>query len=410
MEVLTKKKVPSGVWRGAEIVADNGESYTVRHYRRPGVLSDVVEKVSVEAVRPCPPRGNGPVIWDVGDIVEVLDNGYWKTAEIQQVMDGGYYHIHLIGSIDEFRVEKSSIRARQEWLDNRWVLIEKDSGIRKDMICRAFKKDHAHYGLESAISKSRKRLSPDNSAFVEAQPECVQKRRAIEKDELEIMHGDSYSFNGKVDTCADPRENQVKHNVEILTKKRTAFNNADHKNQDNARCLPRTSGSEDCISSVSSIASCSVINAIPERLLSHSSAGCSQDSDSLCSDAESFECFGVEGGVSACQSKGEYALRVHERELDTYRYILEALYESGPLSWEQEAILTNLRIRLYVSNDEHLMELRRLKSIGNLQDMYRHVSLTATCAKMMLWLANSLLASRKGHHLCLLLADKAIGV
>lgn len=239
MEVLTKKKVPSGVWRGAEIVADNGESYTVRHYRRPGVLSDVVEKVSVEAVRPCPPRGNGPVIWAVGDIVEVLDNGYWKTAEIQQVMDGGYY-IHLIGSIDEFRVEKSSIRARQEWLDNRWVLIEKDSGIRKDMICRAFKKDHAHYGLESAISKSRKRLSPDNSAFDEAQPECVQKRRAIEKDELEIMHGDSYSFNGK--------------------------------------------------------------------------------------------------------------------------------------------------------------------------DMCRHVSLTATCAKMMLWLANSLLASRKGHHLCLLLADKAIGV
>lgn len=127
VEVLTKKKVPSGVWRCAEIVADNGESYTVRHYRRPGVLSDVVEKVSVEAVRPCPPRGNDLVIWAVGDIVEVLDSGYWKTAEIQQVMDGGYYHIHLIGSIDEFRVEKSSIRARQEWLDNGWVLIEKVS-------------------------------------------------------------------------------------------------------------------------------------------------------------------------------------------------------------------------------------------------------------------------------------------
>jgi len=127
VEVLTEKKVPSGVWRCAEIVVDDGDSYTIRYYSRPGVLSEVVEKVSVETVRPCPSIGNGPVVWGVGDIVEVLDNGYWKATEIQQVMEGGYYHIHLVGSIEEFRVEISSVRTRQEWRDNKWIKIEKVS-------------------------------------------------------------------------------------------------------------------------------------------------------------------------------------------------------------------------------------------------------------------------------------------
>lgn len=145
------------------------------------------------------------------------------------------------------------------------------------------------------------------------------------------------------------------------------FSNANHKNQDDAKCRARALESEECISTVSSCASCSFVNASPDRLLSPFSAGCSQDSDSLCSDAESFERFGNQEALDACQSEGEYALRAHERELYTYRYILEALYASGPLSWEQEIILTNLRIKLYVSNDEHLMELRRLKSIGNLR-------------------------------------------
>uniref|UniRef100_A0A7C9E8Y5 Agenet-like domain-containing protein n=1 Tax=Opuntia streptacantha TaxID=393608 RepID=A0A7C9E8Y5_OPUST len=50
VEVLTEKKVPSGVWRCAEIVVNDGDSYTIRYYSRPGVLSEVVEKVSVETV------------------------------------------------------------------------------------------------------------------------------------------------------------------------------------------------------------------------------------------------------------------------------------------------------------------------------------------------------------------------
>ncbi|KAI3522735.1 hypothetical protein L1887_00768 [Cichorium endivia] len=53
---------------------------------------------------------------------------------------------------------------------------------------------------------------------------------------------------------------------------------------------------------------------------------------------------------------------IHRLELHAYRSTLEALYASGPLSWEKEALLTNLRINLHISNDEHLTELRNLIS------------------------------------------------
>eukprot|EP01018_Ginkgo_biloba_P026189 Gb_31893 [translate_table: standard] len=61
-------------------------------------------------------------------------------------------------------------------------------------------------------------------------------------------------------------------------------------------------------------------------------------------------------------SEAEVSQRVHELELYAYRSALRAFYASGPLSWDQEVLLTNLRLSLHVSNDEHLHELRCLCS------------------------------------------------
>lgn len=58
----------------------------------------------------------------------------------------------------------------------------------------------------------------------------------------------------------------------------------------------------------------------------------------------------------------DVAARIHRLELRAYRCTLEAFYASGSLSWEQEALLTNLRITLHITNDEHLRELRNLIS------------------------------------------------
>ncbi|KAL0323916.1 UNVERIFIED_CONTAM: hypothetical protein Scaly_2358700 [Sesamum calycinum] len=82
-----------------------------------------------------------------------------------------------------------------------------------------------------------------------------------------------------------------------------------------------------------------------------------QETDTLCSDAESCYGSGSERKSSSLPLKESRRL-----ELRAYRRTLEALYASGPLSWEQEALLTNLRIMLHISNDEHLMELKHLIS------------------------------------------------
>ncbi|CAN6806312.1 unnamed protein product [Brassica oleracea] len=57
---------------------------------------------------------------------------------------------------------------------------------------------------------------------------------------------------------------------------------------------------------------------------------------------------------------------VHMLELDEYRSSIERLHASGPnITWEQETWITNLRLRLNISNEEHLMQIRILISDDN---------------------------------------------
>lgn len=60
--------------------------------------------------------------------------------------------------------------------------------------------------------------------------------------------------------------------------------------------------------------------------------------------------------------RDELAANVHELELHAYRSTVQAFHASGPLSWEQESLLTNLRLSLNISNEEHLLHLRHLLS------------------------------------------------
>ncbi|XP_057248544.1 uncharacterized protein LOC125495259 [Beta vulgaris subsp. vulgaris] len=267
-------------------------------------------------------------VWSEGDVVEVLDNkGYWRESMINEVMEDGFYFVWVFDSARHLIVEKTSVRARQEWKDKKVA----DQSVH-------------------VLSKSLKRSSPDYASADKAysKSKCVQKRRLLVDKEvdLDVIHGDAYSFTGKVD-----------NNVQITTDKKT-IGDSNGKGKSRKHEL-----NDDCSSTASSVASCSITSAaIPDdsRLLSHSSAGCSQDQDhsvSLSSEAESYSLdLGEEEEVSSD----------HELKLHGYRCVLELLYKSGPLSWQQEIELTKLRLKLSVSNDEHLAELRRLKSSRNL--------------------------------------------
>ncbi|XP_021280688.1 uncharacterized protein LOC110413972 [Herrania umbratica] len=130
-------------------------------------------------------------------------------------------------------------------------------------------------------------------------------------------------------------------------------NTAPHRLHDSSRPLWSTEDSDRC-----SVASCS-FNGVADYAgqVSHKSSENTSDN----SDAES-------SFPSLCGKKDlplspqDVIVDVHQLELRAYKSTVEALYASGPLTWEQESLLTNLRLSLNISDEEYLLQLRHLLS------------------------------------------------
>jgi hypothetical protein len=100
-----------------------------------------------------------------------------------------------------------------------------------------------------------------------------------------------------------------------------------------------------------SVASCSVND--PDRLYGNARGAAAFPDDAMSSCPF----------TSGTEEEGDdEPVDVHALELEAYRSTTRALYASGPLTWEQESLLTNLRMSLNISNEEHLRQLRRLLS------------------------------------------------
>jgi len=126
---------------------------------------------------------------------------------------------------------------------------------------------------------------------------------------------------------------------------------------------PRPRLTEDC-NLISSVASCRSNGSVDSS--SHKFQK-PLDNTSHNSDAESsFLSFSVIKRLTPCFEQKQVA-EIHELEFHAYRSTVQALYASGPLSWEQESLLTNLRLSLNISDEEHLLHLRRLLSTQVLQ-------------------------------------------
>ncbi|KAF9686911.1 hypothetical protein SADUNF_Sadunf02G0039100 [Salix dunnii] len=104
-------------------------------------------------------------------------------------------------------------------------------------------------------------------------------------------------------------------------------------------------------SNPSSVASCS-----PNGFVDSSSHRFQKplDNTSHNSDAESsFLSFPVIKRLTPCFEQMQDA-EIHELEFHAYRSTVQALYASGPSSWDQESLLTNLRLSLNISDEELL--------------------------------------------------------
>ncbi|KAK8525018.1 hypothetical protein V6N13_016011 [Hibiscus sabdariffa] len=290
VEVLTKKEVPTGAWRCAEIISGNGHTYSVMYGWFPANReAGTVERVPRKAIRPCPPPTNGTDVWVPGDIVEVFDDLCWKPAVIVSVFGGNNFSVRILGSNRELEVHRSRLRVRQSWEGGKWFLVGKGS---------------------SNSSPKRKRSSigfPDAGG---------QKKRAIEKG----------SFDGKRIIVRLPSQ---------ASKKVDAF--VSPNNTLGERCTPssfyRIDDTSDTLSCASSVGSCSGLgnNLSPTYVTN----GC-ENLEDYCSDADSYHERKREECSNGFTSEG-LEMDLHRSELHAYQQTLEALYVSGPLTWEEEA-------------------------------------------------------------------------
>ncbi|CAL5443208.1 unnamed protein product [Camellia sinensis] len=401
VEVLSKNEVPSGSWRCAEIICGNGHNYTVRYEMDPGATDEaIVERVSRKSIRPCPPPVKLSENCVPGDVVEVFQNFSWKMATVSKVLGRNCFLVRLLGSSHEFKVSKVDLRVRQSWQGGKWFVIGKQgvgnckdgkcserSTLKYNQLSSQVKKTNRGMNFpvnkelcaaksnnnfqESHIVSSRtlKRGLPDCYSQVDAPARTSQKFKVIAKEGRCrcLLAAYPSPLPEKIYAVLSHREMQGEKNCYTSFNSRTThFTKVDVERE-------KPSGAVGCLHAISlepndadnitcSVASCSITSNDSFKLRCNFSRGPVEDTEGDCSDAESVCHRGFKEGNCFLPSQVELAEEIHRLELDAYRCTIEALHALGPLSWEQETLVTNLRLSLNISNDEHLMELRNLVS------------------------------------------------
>ncbi|KAL6996548.1 hypothetical protein U1Q18_006682 [Sarracenia purpurea var. burkii] len=374
VEVFSKNEIPTGSWLCAEIISGNGHTYSIRYGRLMTASEATVERVPRKVIRPCPPPADDAEDdWVPGNHVEAFQNMSWKTATIVKALGGNNFLIRLLGESREFRAHRSLLRVRMYWQDDKWSMIgqgdahctvsmkKKHADANKKLYvggdCLQFEKNRGVMD-DCFFTKKRKKVSAVGSTYIEAHDIAVQKVRAIEKDvgPKQIYAENISPLRKKVDAYISPQETicgkYLHTNFHVET---TGFSEIDTgrwtSNEFNDRSI--LGRPVDTDSRASSAGSCSVANGLSYCSIKYENL----DTNCFSSVAESFCGPGYE--EEKCYlSKNEEL--VHRLELHSYRSAMKELYASGPLSWEDEMKVTNIRRALHISNDEHLMEVRNL--------------------------------------------------
>ncbi|KAJ0799842.1 putative ENT domain, Agenet-like domain, Agenet domain, plant type, ENT domain-like superfamily [Helianthus annuus] len=311
-------------WRCARIVSSKGDNYTVSYDVYPGFTSkDDVEHISVKSIRPCPPLLESSECWVPGDVAEVFHNLSWKMAIVLKDFGLDQFTVRLVLSLQEFEVTKSELRVRQSYQNGQWIVTGKVPSDHKEAngpeLLKYGTQDN-HRLMESRIvsSKTQKRASP----------------------------------------CCDSQDETNKKRARKLTM----------CGKEGRRALVQGISPEKVDDVESSSGSCSINSYKPY----HGSGFCVEDIEDHESDAESVcQCgYSEESQSQETDESGDnkaVADEIHRLELHAYRYTVVSLHASGPLNWEKETMVTNLRISLHISNDEHLIMLKNLLSASNKQ-------------------------------------------
>ncbi|KAK8614683.1 hypothetical protein V6N13_068479 [Hibiscus sabdariffa] len=351
VEVLRREVDPCGSWFTANILSAHGDYYIIRYKLftdREG--KSVVEKVQGKDVRPLPPYVNGKT-WAVGDVAEVFDVRCWRIGKVAKVLkNNGSFVIKLFGSIQLKEFHASSLRVRQAWQGNKWMVVDKVAQS-KELAnnftpripyrtgCLRFKTPLQHKGGVDSVTANRSMRATRKICGRRSEEFNVEKRLAL------FNRVDEFSYQ-----YAGIDENFIK--LSTLRNNRmedTSPNCVYHS----SRPVWSAENSDQC-----SVASCS-FNGVSDyggRISPKSSENAPDHS------------YAESSFLSSCGKRNlslslvNKVVDIHELELRAYKSTVEALYFSGPLTWEQQDLLTNLRLSLNISDEEHLLQLRHLLS------------------------------------------------
>ncbi|CAM8966084.1 unnamed protein product [Rhodiola kirilowii] len=349
IEVLSKREVSFGSWRPAVIISGNGHNYTVR-YDRLSADEPVIGWVSRKAIRPSPPVK--VTNWFSGDVVEVFHNFSWKLATILKGLGENQVLVRLHGSLDTLTVNLDDIRVRQSWENDEWIVMGKRS-----LNCEGAK----HYNMWAGSTLILKSSSPNWLAEYESSERAAKKYRQVEIDGQinRVMENfiPSDEHGHSLHWCK--MEGKKRGRTSLMIRfPAVAQRNESNQLVGSLSAVRRYSNDED--SDLCSIGSCSTSDSWEQIHYGHA-----DDSNGDLSDAESSNAPSHDKKNRIHESQEEAsAARIHQFELHGYRSTLRALHASGPLSWEQQSLISNLRLSLNISNDEHLMELKNLLSSG----------------------------------------------
>ncbi|GAB2300369.1 hypothetical protein Dimus_034410 [Dionaea muscipula] len=392
VEVFSQKEVPSGSWRCAAIISGNGHNYTVKYDGSMGSYGGgVFDRVPRKAMRPCPPVAEVSGMWFSGDVVEVFHYFAWKKATVVQVSPNSQYLVRLHGSLPVLEVGGHDLRPILCWQDDEWFDIPKGSENYEDSkrnehsslkynpspgLINARTRQHLkdEYGAvgnvnyakdsEAVLSRSLKRSFPFGHSTAESYARPCQRIRVNEKDSMRLrfVFAQQPPLPEEVDAVASSKKKMCENYIHSsLNHGITGFSEMilEREKTDGAvGCSHaiRLMSSDDSVAS--SVGSCDVLRNYPYEFPDSISRGPLEDSDRHSSNAESCFRLGSEDGNCSLPIEEMLTEEIHRLELKAYHRIIKVLHASGPLSWEQETLLTNLRYSLHISNEEHLMELR----------------------------------------------------
>lgn len=380
VEVLRRVHDPCGSWFPGTIVSVDGNDYVIRYKF---LLDDegelILEKVPGVDIRPLP-LCEAANRWRVGDIAEVFDNQCWRVGKIVKVLQNNGYVVRLSGSIQLKEFHVANIRVRKSWHNSQWSVTGK---VAQDK--QFTTKNDSKYSLDLLSIAPSLKIGKDLPLGEDGRNDS---KMYFRMGTMKRCHADYFERNSRnlviagshkkrnsstwAGGCNRPQtgtpplfrqvvdisfprvqldEKFIGGSTDMETKMAKATTAGFHIS---STPLLSNENSNQC-----SVASCS-----SNDFDDHPAENVHASVENISSNSDAESSFPSLSGKKHefPSSRHKLEVDIHELELHAYESTVQALYASGPLSWEQESLLTNLRLSLNISDEEHLLQLRHLLS------------------------------------------------